>query len=99
MSHARNPLFRPRIFLTLVALVLFHCILDDRHAGTSTTTGNTISGVAMLSDGTIAAGAMVSLRTDSIVGTTPGGPPQCFLLAFTLADSQGRFKLDAPAAK
>src|SRR4051812_30240163 len=47
------PLFksaRLRWLVFLSGLFLLHCILDDRHAGTSTTTGNTITGVALLAD-------------------------------------------------
>lgn len=81
----------------LLSLACLHCVFDDRHAGTSTTVTNpvvakTVTGEAILLDGTPAAGAEVSLRLP-IVLVSQSGVPASKLVAQTVADDSGRFTL------
>lgn len=78
--------------LLLCGLFLFQCTTEDRRAGTSTTVGNTVTGVAVLSDGSPAAHAEVTLRSPK-VRISRYGTPSSTLIAFTTADSAGAFTL------
>ena len=70
------------------------CLLGPR-AGTSTTTENTIAGVARLADGSAASGASVSVRTSDI-SLTKDNTPVATVLAFAVAGSDGAFSLTVP---
>jgi hypothetical protein len=81
--------------LVLVALVCAGCIFDSRRAGTSTTTENTITGMARLSNGLPAAGATVSLRT-GLVKLSDNRVPASQVLATGVAGEDGAFELEIP---
>jgi hypothetical protein len=94
MSLAKQRLHLPR-FAWVFCLLLMHCILDDRQAGTSTSVTNpaiakTVSGEVILWNGKPAAGAEISLRLPAIQ-ISNSGIPFCKLVAFTIADDSGRF--------
>ncbi len=62
---------------------------DGRTAGTSTSIGTSIGGTALLADGSPAAGARVTMRTDEI--EIIDGRPQSKTLDSARTDSLGRF--------
>jgi hypothetical protein len=65
-------------------------------AGTSTSVGDTANGLAVLSDGSGAAGALVVARLGDI--EFRDGKPQGVLLDSTRADSRGHFRLPSLAS-
>ena len=92
----KGPSFRLALCAVLVGLTVNGCF-ETGVAGTSTTTGNTISARAMLSDGNPAAGATVSLR---LSGFVPPGVPGFRRGSFskdTTADANGYFEMRVPA--
>ena len=62
-----------RIWILAPALLVLHGCSDNQVAGTSTNTGNTISARALLSDGSPAKGAKVSIRESGFM--PPGISP------------------------
>ena len=86
--------------LALLGLILVHCILDDRTAGTSTTITNPapILGVAILLDGRPAAGARVHLRIAEY-DLNPAGAPFAKITSSTTVDDTGGFTLPMPAMR
>jgi hypothetical protein len=76
----------------LGCLLLTQCLMDDKHAGTSTSAENTISAVARMPGGGPAPGAVVQARTGKTV-VSRYGVPESRLIGFAVADGQGRFKL------
>ncbi|GEM_PF-4077833 len=87
------PLPRISAFAWLLCLPFAHCILDDRHAGTSTSVTNPaalVTGFAILEDGTPAAYARVTLRKP-IVEVSHAGVPASLEVGFAIADSAGKF--------
>jgi hypothetical protein len=88
-----SPVNKARAALAaLGCLLLTQCLMDDKHAGTSTSAENTISAVARLPGGGPAAGAVVHARTGKTV-VSRYGVPESRLIGFAVADGQGRFKL------
>ena len=86
-----------RIWIAVPAFLVLHGCSDNQVAGTSTNTGNTISAQAMLSDGSPAKGAKVSIRES---GFMPPGVPGYRVGAFskdTVADASGYFAVTVPA--
>ncbi len=81
--------------LTMVALLLIAVGCADRLSGTSTTTENTIAGIAMLPAGGAAVGAEVVARS-SVVLLTKDHVPTPQVLARTVADTAGVFSLKLP---
>jgi hypothetical protein len=81
----------------LASAGLFLCACLERVAGTSTSVGNTLEGTAVLSDGTPAAGAVVTARSGEI--RIIEGRPQSRLLGVAVADAGGRFRLPLPPFK
>jgi hypothetical protein len=86
------------IALSAMALALQGCLHEDTGpgtlAGTSTSVGTSIGGTAMYSDGSLAAGARIRVRADTVV--FENGIPRSPVLDSTRADAQGRFKIRAP---
>jgi hypothetical protein len=81
----------------LLFLIFAQCILDDRHAGTSTSVTNPaalVTGFAILDDGTLAAGARVTLRRP-IIEVSNDGTPSSREVAYAIADSLGKFTIPA----
>src|SRR5262245_54973487 len=75
----------------LAAALLASC--QDRLAGSSTMVGNSLERVAVLSDGSPAEGALVAIRSGDVV--FQGGRPQSPVVAATIADGRGHFRLPA----
>lgn len=84
----------PRLIL-LAALLCAGCILDGRRSGTSTTTENTLTGVARLPDGSAAAGASIQARSAQ-VRLTDDKVPASQLIASAVAGPDGSFRLAVP---
>lgn len=86
-----------RVWIAIPAFLLLNGCFDTRVTGTSTNTGNTISARAMLSDGSPAKGAKVSVRES---GFMPPGVPGYRTGVFskdTVADASGYFSVTVPA--
>jgi len=82
-----------RWLAALLTLLLAECITDDRHAGTSTSVTNPVgmvTGLAILKDGTVAAGARILVRMPAIRAMA-GGTPASMVVTDTVADSAGKF--------
>jgi hypothetical protein len=86
---------RERYRSLALASLLIAAGCGQRLAGTSTTTENTLTGVAMLPDGRPAAGAVVAARSPEVV-LSRSHVPLARLLAQSTADSAGRFSLPLP---
>lgn len=98
-----NPLPLParshaaRACLAAAALLVGNACFDPQTAGTTTTTGNTVSARVLLSDGRPAAGAEVEVRPS---GWLPAGIPGSRggqFSAEAFADSTGLFRVTLPA--
>lgn len=85
-----------RRMAALAAILLLMACGEDRLAGTSTSVGDTMDAVAVLSDGRGAAGARIFVRAHEIIFLD--GRPEGRLLDSSRADSQGRFLLDKDLA-
>lgn len=91
-----NPGIQSRVLLIAFILSANGCF-DTTVSGTSTTTGNTISARALLSDGSPASGAKVAVRQS---GFMPAEVPGRLANAFskdTTTDSTGYFEMHVPA--
>lgn len=85
----------PRVYLSFaIAAILCGCLLGPR-AGTSTTTENTLTGVARLAGGGAAAGASVTARSTDI-NLSGDKIPSSKVLASAVAGPDGGFTLDVP---
>lgn len=88
----RRPGIETLRILSWLCLALAGCNLE----GTSTDTTNTLTGAVITSDGSPAARAVVTVRSNHLLKNL-GKDPAWEVLGTALADSQGHFSLELPA--